>query len=82
MDTVTTIISVFFIGLLIIAAVTFGFALLVFLISVAVVTAMLVYGQQLLLRWNFIRSATRAEQKPPANSPKVIDVEYEDISNK
>lgn len=78
MDAVASIILVIFIATLIAVAVVFGFALLAFILSVALVTALLVVVREKWYRWRFISRARSME----AENPTVIEVEYQDITQK
>ncbi|MCE2926411.1 MAG: hypothetical protein LW823_02015 [Rickettsiales bacterium] len=78
MDIIGTLLSIVFISILIALAVTFGFAMLLFILAVAVVTAVLVLLRNGFTRWRFIKSVSRQEQ----SSIKVIDGDYKDITHK
>ena len=76
MDFVLTVIMVIFIGMLLAAAFTFGFTLLMIIIAPAGVMTLLTVGRELYRRWRFVRSATNWQEKPPP----MIEGEFTDIS--
>ncbi len=75
MDFLLSALTVLFVALLLAAAVTFGFVLLVWFLAVAFVIAAGVLIREWWRRWRFVRNA---EQRPP----KVIDAEYKDITHR
>ena len=75
MDAITSILTVVFVAILLTVALTFGFVLMAFILSVALVTALLMALRGWWYRWRFVRGATQREEN------KVIEVEYRDISH-
>ncbi|MFW0777045.1 MAG: hypothetical protein ACN2B6_04935 [Rickettsiales bacterium] len=74
MDIIGSIISIIFIGILVAVAVTFGFALLGFVLAVAFVTLLLVYLKSVWYRWRFVKNA-----RPEQTDDTVIEADYEVI---
>ena len=76
MEFLSSALFVLFLALMIAAAVTFGFALLVWFVAVAMLLGTAMLLRQWWWRWRFLRSARK--QEPPG----VIEGEYKDISDK
>jgi hypothetical protein len=72
MDILGAFLLACFIALLIVAAVTFGFAIITVCVILTIVTALLIVTREMLRRWRFLRDA---------EPPKVIEGYYRDISN-
>ena len=77
METILSILTVLFIMALIGVALTFGFALLIWFVLFALIVTGVVALKQLWYRWRFLRGANT-----PSDDLRIIEVEYEDISNK
>ena len=75
MDILFSAVSIIFIAIMIAVAVTFGFALLGFVLAVGLVTILLVYLKGLWHRWRFVQNATYREPKDDT----IIEVDYEVI---
>jgi hypothetical protein len=67
-----------FIGLVVFAALTFGFMLLVWFAAFAVTISLLIMLRSWIRRWLFLYWSR--DRTPP--QPPVIDAEYRDISDK
>jgi len=77
METVFSILTVIFIAILLTTALTFGFTILVFFLSVALLTAVLIFLRGLWFRWLFLRSASQQERQ----AINIIETEYTDITD-
>lgn len=77
MEVIGYILMGLFLALLLGAALTFGFALLAVGMGVAIGMAFIVALRQAWWRWRFLRSGER-----PKESVEVIEVDYEDISDR
>ena len=78
MDFLLSILTVIFVGLFIITALTFGFALLVWFIAAALVVTAFIMIRAWWFRFRFLRN----NPQPKADQPPLIEGEYEEISNK
>lgn len=76
MDIIFSVISVIFVGILIAVSLTFGFALLGFVLAVGFVTVLLMYLKGVWYRWRFIKNATPPERKDET----IIEGDYEVIT--
>ena len=79
MDFIFSFFSVLFITLVIGCALAFGFVILMWIMGVAVVFAIFLYGRELLRRWIFLHNASAHPNDRP---PEIIDGDYQDITDK
>lgn len=77
MDALGTILTAIFVALIIAAALTFGFTILIFFMCVALLTLVLVGIREFWYRWRFVSRATRQEKETHG----VIEADYKDITN-
>jgi len=76
MDAIGSILTAIFIAILIGVTLTFGFAIIAFILCVALVTTALIFIRQWWYRWRFVKNATKQER----SDNKVIEGDYKDIS--
>lgn len=76
METIASILTIILVTLLVIATLTFGFALLIWFGIFAAVLAFFIVLKQLWYRWRFMHTAGRE----PEEEIKIIEVDYEDIT--
>jgi hypothetical protein len=76
MDVLSAVFAAFFIGLLIVTAITFGLGLLVMLVTLAVCSLAFILIREKLRRWRFIRSATPR----PGKDSTIIEAQYTEIT--
>jgi membrane protein implicated in regulation of membrane protease activity len=76
METIASILTVIFVGLLVAGALTFGFALLIWFGLFAAIVTALVMLKHLWYRWRFMQTSGRQE-----TDVQIIEVDYEDISS-
>lgn len=74
METIASILTVIFVGLLVAGALTFGFALLIWFGLFAAIVTALVMMKHLWYRWRFMR--TNGQQEPDI---QIIEVDYEEV---
>jgi hypothetical protein len=77
MDFLFSALAVLFVALLVAAAVTFGFVLLVWFVALAVLIGASVFLREWWRRWYFLRHAAPREE-----SSQVIEAEYKDITDR
>jgi|GEM_PF-4566546 len=81
MDILFSAISVIFIALIVAAAVTFGFIILVWVMVAAFVFSLLMYVRTMWRRWRFVHGNAPPKQPRSRQAPKIIDAEYTDVSD-
>ncbi|MDX1975861.1 MAG: hypothetical protein SFT92_09345 [Rickettsiales bacterium] len=77
MEVVGTILGGIFIALLITAALTFGFTMVLIIIIASGILAFMAIAREGFRRWLFVRTSNKDVQEKPKT---VIDAEYEDIT--
>ena len=75
MEFLLSLFTVLFVALILATALTFGFALLLWIMVAAAVLTVAIFLRQLFLRWKFVRGAT-------PTPPDVIEGEWRDISDR
>lgn len=78
MEFIGTVITGIFVAILLFTAFTFGFMLLVWFAIAGVAIALLFFLRETLRRWLFLRRGKMQERQ----SVEIIEVDYEDISDK
>jgi hypothetical protein len=78
MDIIFSVLSAIFIALVLAAAVTFGFIILVWIIAAALALAVLVSLRNLWRRWWFLHNSAPPR---PSRRPDVIEGDYKDITD-
>lgn len=76
METIVSFLTIILVVLLVGAALTFGFALLIWFGIFAAMITILMMLKQLWYRWRFMRTGGA----PPEPETKIIEVDYEEIS--
>ena len=74
-------VSIIFIGLIIAAALTFGFVILLWIFVALMVFTILTFLRDLWRRWWFVHNNAPPKQNPPQKAPQIIEAEYTDISD-
>ena len=80
MELLGTILTGLFVALILATAVTFGFALIIWFAIAGVTLAILFLLREWWRRWMFLRRGKMQEHD--AQNVRIIEVDYEDISNK
>lgn len=80
MDFIFSAVSAVFIGLIIAAALAFGFVILVWVMVFGAAVAIALYLRTLLRRWWFLHN-NPTPKTPPRRTAKVIEADYVEISD-
>lgn len=73
MDFILSAVSFIFLGLIVVAAFTIGFSLLLWFTALGVIISLVIIGRQYLRRWRFLRNHQE--------STKIIEGTYKEITD-